>query len=92
MPVAPELPSDVLTVGRAVRGPGGRRSAALPAPQEELTIDIPLTHPDEATMLRSFLSVGAYQRVVESEGEEKIRAAVEPFRTPDGGYRFRTRT
>ena len=43
-------------------------------------------------MPRSFLSVGSYQRIIESEGEEKvvekIRAAVEPFRTPDGAYRF----
>ncbi|MDX8047822.1 class I SAM-dependent methyltransferase [Lentzea sp. BCCO 10_0798] len=88
----PELPSDLLVVGRAVRGTSGRRGAKLPEPQEELTIDIPQVHPDEATMLRSFLSVGSYQRIIESEGEEKvaekIRAAVEPFRTPDGGYRF----
>ncbi|MCR3748776.1 class I SAM-dependent methyltransferase [Lentzea californiensis] len=88
----PEIPSDLLVVGRAVRGTSGRRGATLPEPQEQLTIDIPLTQPDEATMLRSFLSVGSYQRIIESEGEEevaeKIKAAVEPFRTPDGGYRF----
>lgn len=88
----PEIPSDLLVVGRAVRGTSGRRGATLPEPQEQLTIDIPLVHPDEATMLRSFLSVGSYQRIIESEGEEevaeKIKAAVEPFRTPDGGYRF----
>jgi SAM-dependent methyltransferase len=88
----PEHPSDLLVVGRAVRGTSGRRGARLPEPQEKLTIDIPLVHPDEATMLRGFLSVGSYQRIIESEGEEKvaekIKAAVEPFRTPDGGYRF----
>ncbi|SMD11414.1 class I SAM-dependent methyltransferase [Lentzea albidocapillata] len=88
----PEFPSDLLVVGRAVRGTGGRRGAKLPEPQEELTIDIPLVHPDEATMLRSFLSVGSYQRIIENEGEEKvaekIRAAVEPFQKPDGTYRF----
>ncbi|MEV6715693.1 hypothetical protein AB0M48_27040 [Lentzea sp. NPDC051208] len=56
----------------------------------ELTIDIPQVHPDEATTLRSFLSVGSHQRISEGEEEvaEKIRAAVEPFRTQDGGYRF----
>ncbi|SDM42303.1 hypothetical protein SAMN04488074_12167 [Lentzea albidocapillata subsp. violacea] len=46
-------------------------------------------------MLRSFLSVGSYQRVIESEGEEKvadkIRAAVEPFQNQDGTYRFSNR-
>ncbi|MFD4643588.1 class I SAM-dependent methyltransferase [Lentzea sp. NPDC058436] len=88
----PEQKSDLLTVGRVVRGLGGRRGARLPEPDEELTIDIPQVHADEATMLRSFLSVGSYQRIIENEGEEKvvekIRAAVEPFRTPDGGYRF----
>ena len=87
----PDLPSDLLAVGRAVRGPGDRRTPRLPRPQEELTIDIPLEHPDEATMLRSFLSVGSYQRIIEREGEEevaeKIKAAAEPYRTPDG-YRF----
>ncbi|MEU3649174.1 class I SAM-dependent methyltransferase [Lentzea sp. NPDC034063] len=88
----PEHASDLLVVGRAVRGPGGRRGAKLPEPHEKLTIDIPQEHPDEATMLHSFLSVGSYQRIIESEGEEKvvekIRVAVEPFRTPDGAYRF----
>ncbi|MGW6448689.1 class I SAM-dependent methyltransferase [Lentzea sp. NPDC055074] len=88
----PELPSDLLLVGRAVRGGSARKGATLPVPQEELTIDIPQVHPDEATMLRSFLSVGSYQRIIESEGEEevvqKIKAAVEPFRTSDGTYRF----
>jgi hypothetical protein len=36
--------------------------------------------------------VGGVQLIIESEGEEsvaaKIRAAAEPFRTADGGYRF----
>ena len=68
------------------------RQASTPEPHEKLTIDIPQEHPDEATMPRSFLSVGSYQRIIESEGEEKvvqkIKAAVEPFRTSDGTYRF----
>lgn len=88
----PEHPSDVLTVGQAVRGPGGHRRARLPEPQEKLAIDIPQHHPDENTMLRAFLSTGGYHRLIESEGEEsvaeKIRIAAEPFRTADGGYRF----
>lgn len=88
----PELPSDLITIGRAVRGAGGRKGASLPVPHEELTIDIPQVYPDEATMLRGFLSVGSYQRIIENEGEEKvvqkIKAAAEPFRTPDGAYRF----
>lgn len=88
----PRERSDLLVVGRAVRGPSARTGAELPEPHEELTIDIPQVHADEATMLRSFLSVGSYQRIIDNEGEEKvvekIRAAVEPFRTPDGRYRF----
>ncbi|GLY49690.1 class I SAM-dependent methyltransferase [Lentzea sp. NBRC 102530] len=88
----PELPSDVLVVGRAVRGESGRTRAKLPEAQEKITIDIPQVHPDEATMLRSFLSVGSYQRIIEKEGEEevaeRIRAATKPYRTADGVYRF----
>ncbi|MET9230452.1 class I SAM-dependent methyltransferase [Lentzea sp. NPDC003310] len=88
----PEIPSDLLEIGKVVRGGGGRKGATLPKAREELTIDIPQEHPDEATMLRSFLSVGSYQRVIEKEGEEevveKIKVAAEPFRSPDGGYRF----
>lgn len=88
----PEHPSDLLVIGLAVRGPSGRRRANLPEPQERLTIDIPQVHPDEDTMPRSFLSVGSFQRLIENEGEEKvaekIRAVVEPFRAPDGAYRF----
>ncbi len=88
----PEHPSDVITVGWTVKGPSGRRRAKTPEPQEKLTIDIPQHHPDEATMLRAFLSTGGYQQLIESDGEEsvaeKIRAATEQFRTEDGGYRF----
>ncbi|WP_394616681.1 class I SAM-dependent methyltransferase [Lentzea sp. JNUCC 0626] len=88
----PEQASDLLVVGRAVRGDSGRTRAKLPEALEKITIDIPQHHPDEATMLRSFLSVGSYQRVIEREGEEKvaqkIRAATVPYRTEDGAYRF----
>lgn len=88
----PGHPSDVLTVGAAVRGGGGGRRVRLPEPAEKLTIDIPLVHPDEDTMVRAFLSTGGYQRLIESEGEEsvaeRIRIAAEPFRAADGGYRF----
>ncbi|MGI5505854.1 class I SAM-dependent methyltransferase [Lentzea sp. CA-135723] len=88
----PELLSDLLVVGRAVRGYSARTGAKLPEAQERITIDIPQVHADEATMLRSFLSVGSYQRVVEKEGEEKvaekIKAAAMPYRTADGAYRF----
>ncbi|HEX7306530.1 class I SAM-dependent methyltransferase [Lentzea sp.] len=88
----PDRTSDLMVVGRAVRGPSGCRGARMPEPLEKLTIDIPQIHPDEATMLRSFLSVGSYQRIIENEGEEsvaaRIRAAAEPFKTADGNYRF----
>jgi len=64
----------------------------MPEPQEKLTIEIPVEHPDEDAMLRALLSVGTYQPAIESEGEEsvaeRIRAAARPFRTTDGGYRF----
>jgi SAM-dependent methyltransferase len=88
----PEHTSDILAVGWAIRGPSGRRRPEMPEPHENLTIDIPQHYPDEATMLRGFLSTGGYQRLIESEGEEsvaeKIKAATEPHRTPDGGYRL----
>jgi SAM-dependent methyltransferase len=88
----PEHPSDVVTIGWAVRGRSGHRRPEMPEPQQKLTIDIPQEYPDEATMLRAFLSTGGYQPFIESEGEEsvaeKIRAAAEPFRTADGGYRL----
>jgi SAM-dependent methyltransferase len=88
----PEHLSDVLTIGQSLRPPSGRRRAMTPEPQQKLTIDVPQEHPDEATMLCAFLSVGGVQPIIESEGEEsvaaKIRAATEPFRTADGGYRF----
>lgn len=88
----PEHPSDVLTVGAAVRGGGGGRRAEMPEPQQKVAIDIPLVHPDEDTMVRAFLSTGGHQRLIESEGAEsvaeKIRIAAAPFRAADGGYRF----
>lgn len=88
----PEHTSDILAVGWAVKGPSGRRLAKMPEPQQKLTIDIPLHHPDEDTMLRAFLSTGGYQPLIESEGEEsvaeRIRTATEQFRTAEGGYRF----
>jgi SAM-dependent methyltransferase len=88
----PEHPSDIITVGWTVKGPSGRRRAETPEPHEKLTIDIPQHHPDEDTMLRSLLSTGGYQPLIECEGEEsvakKIRAATEQFRTAEGGYRF----
>lgn len=88
----PEHPSDIITIGWAVRGPSGRKRAEMPEPQRKLTIDIPQEHPDEATMLRAMLSTGGYQLLIEREGEEnvaeKIRAAAEPFRTANGSYRF----
>lgn len=88
----PEHTSAILAVGWAIRGPSGRRRPEMPEPHENLTIDIPQHYPDEATMLRGFLSTGGYQRMIESEGEEsvaeKIKAATEPYRTPDGGYQL----
>ncbi|MFD5827799.1 hypothetical protein [Lentzea sp. NPDC060358] len=61
---------------------------------ERHTIDNPQIHPDEDTM-RSFLSVGSYQRLIENKGEErvaaKILAAAEPHKTADGKYVFANR-
>lgn len=88
----PDVPSDILTIARAVRGPSSHRRTELPEAHEKLTIDVPQEHPDEDAMLRFMLSAGSFQRLIESEGEEivaeKIRAATEPFRTAAGGYRF----
>ncbi|MFI6102469.1 class I SAM-dependent methyltransferase [Lentzea sp. NPDC051213] len=91
----PDDASDILVIARAIRGPSGRRRARTPEPHEKLTIDIPVEHPDENSMLHSLLSAGSIQRLIESEGEEnvaeKIRVVTEPFRTADGGYRFANR-
>ncbi len=88
----PELTSDLMTVGQAVRGPSGRRRTRLPESQEKLTIEIPVEHPDVDAMLRAMLTVGTYQTLIASVGEEtvaeRIKAEAEPFRTADGGYRF----
>lgn len=82
----PQLPSDLLTVARTVRGPSPHRHPELPAPQEELVIDVPLEFPEQDTMLRSLLSVGSFQRLIQHEGEdvvaEKIRVAAMPYRRP----------
>lgn len=87
--------SDLLVIGRAVRGPSRHRPSELPEPLEEVTIDIPQVYPDEDMMLRAVMSAGSYQLLIESEGEEtvaeKIRVATEPFRTAAGGYRFANR-
>jgi SAM-dependent methyltransferase len=91
----PDDASAILTIAWAVRGRSGRRPAVTPEPLEKLTIDIPQEHPDEQTMLRALMCTGGYQPLIESEGEEsvarKVRAAAEPFRTAEGGYRFANR-
>lgn len=65
----------------------------MPEPQEKLTIEIPVEHPDEDAMLRALLSVGTYQPAIESEGEEsvaeRIRAA--DAAVPNHGRRLSVR-
>lgn len=49
-------------------------------------------YPDAETMLRGLLSAGPAVRAIEHVGEEAVKDAVlkalEPFKTPDGGYHF----
>ncbi|ANZ38726.1 hypothetical protein BBK82_24315 [Lentzea guizhouensis] len=56
----PQKVSDLLVVGREVRGPRTRRNARLPEPDEQSTTHIPVEHKDDGVMVRSMMSVGAH--------------------------------
>jgi SAM-dependent methyltransferase len=64
-------------------------------PQDTHDVDCPFVYPDEATALRGMLSAGPAVRVMQQTSEEHVRAAVraalQPFRTINGGFRLKNR-
>jgi len=56
-------------------------------------VDCAWEFPDEGTLTRRILAAGPSTRVINEVGEEKtkeaILKAVEPFKTPEGGYRLK---
>lgn len=64
-----------------------------PAHEEE--VDAPFDYPDLATALRGLLSPAPAIQAMNNLGEEYVRgrvtAALEPFRTPSGGYLMRNK-
>ncbi|TWP46508.1 class I SAM-dependent methyltransferase [Lentzea tibetensis] len=55
-------------------------------------IDVPWEAPDRRTLVRALLTAGSYYLAIEHSGEaavaETLAEASEPFRRPDGSYRF----
>jgi hypothetical protein len=53
---------------------------------------VPWVYPDEAVAVRGLLSSGPAVKAIEHSGEAAARdavlAAIEPYRTDDGGYRL----
>lgn len=58
-------------------------------------VDTPWFYPDEATALRGLASAGVAVRAIEHSGEDAVidayRAALAPFRQPDGSFRIGAR-
>jgi SAM-dependent methyltransferase len=61
-------------------------------PEEVVDVDCPWSYPDEATALRGFASSGVAARAAANAGAEAVdeahRAALAPFRQPDGSIRL----
>lgn len=61
-------------------------------PGAVVDVNCPWVYPDLATALRGMLSAGPAERAIRSSSFERARdavaAAVEPYRTPSGGYRL----
>jgi SAM-dependent methyltransferase len=61
-------------------------------PERSFDIDCPWVYPDRQTLIRGWLSAGPATLAIQSMGEQATRdaiaAAVEPFRTANGGYRL----
>jgi SAM-dependent methyltransferase len=83
--------------GSDIGEPGGlealaRRAGLEPAQAGE--VDVPYEAPDRASLERAFLNdaaFGALQRLGEDETRRLIVETAEPFRRPDGSYRFENR-
>ncbi|WP_198376082.1 class I SAM-dependent methyltransferase [Neoroseomonas rubea] len=68
---------------------------ALPFEDDAFDVDTHWSYPDEATALRGLGSAGVAVRAIEHAGAEAFvaahRAALAPFRQPDGGFRIGAR-
>jgi SAM-dependent methyltransferase len=83
--------------GSDISEPGGLERLAGRAglePRESGDIEVPYEAPDQDSLVRAFLNdalFGALQRLGEDEVRRLILEAAEPFRRPDGSYRFENR-
>ncbi len=77
--------------------PGGLEALARRAglePRHGGEVEIPYVAPDQETLEQAFLNdahFGALQRLGETETRRLIAEAAQPFRRPDGSYRFENR-
>jgi SAM-dependent methyltransferase len=83
--------------GPEISEPGGLERLALRAglqPGRSGDIDVPYEAPDRESLETAFLNdalFGALERLGEKETRRLIAEAAEPFRRPDGSYRFENR-
>ena len=83
--------------GSAISEPGGLERLARNAgldPRESGDIEVPYEAPDQESLVQAFFNdalFGVLQRLGEDEVRRLIVEAAEPFRRPDGSYRFENR-
>jgi SAM-dependent methyltransferase len=93
---------DVLREGPSAAGPvigdpgelERRARLAGLEPREAAEVDVPFEAADRAALERAFLvdaAGGALERLGEAEVRRRVAEAAEPFRRPDGSYRFENR-
>jgi SAM-dependent methyltransferase len=93
---------DVLREGPSAAGPvigdpgelERRARLAGLEPREAAEVDVPFEAADRAALERAFLVAaagGALERLGEAEVRRRVAEAAEPFRRPDGSYRFENR-
>ncbi|HEX5781549.1 MAG TPA: hypothetical protein VFX80_06490, partial [Solirubrobacteraceae bacterium] len=83
--------------GSEISEPGGLERLARRAgldPRESGDIEVPYEAPDQESLVQAFFNdalFGVLQRLGEDEVRRLIVEAAEPFRRPDGSYRFENR-
>jgi SAM-dependent methyltransferase len=93
---------DVLREGPSAAGPvigdpgelERRARLAGLEPREAREVDVPFEAPDQAALERAFMvdaAGDALERLGEAEVRRRVAQAAEPFRRPDGSYRFENR-
>jgi SAM-dependent methyltransferase len=93
---------DVLREGPSAAGPvigdpgelERRARLAGLEPREAAEVDVPFEAADRAALERAFrvdAAGGALERLGEAEVRRRVAEAAEPFRRPDGSYRFENR-